>query len=136
MIMSQNVKLVQEYFRALAEGNYEKAGSYWSDNLVWHQPGHGALSGDFEGESAVFAHLGNFAKLSNGTFAIDGMDYITDNDDMILASIHFKASTNNTSISMKGVDLFKIDGGKIQEIWLFSEDIDGEDKFWTSLVRK
>lgn len=134
--MSQNVKLIQEYFNALSQGDFETAGSFLSNDLVWNQPGHGALSGVFKGKEAVFAHLGDFARLSNGTFAIDAVDYITENNNLVIASIHFKATSAHHSISMKGIDLFRIEAGKIQEIWLFSEDIEEEDKFWTALAEK
>lgn len=134
--MSQNVKVVADYFKALSTGDYETAGTYWSDDLVWHQPGKSPLAGSFKGKEAVFAHLADFAKLSNGSFAIDSLDYITDNNDLVLASIHFKASANNLSIEMKGVDLFRIEDGKIHEIWLFSEKLEQEDNFWASLANK
>ena len=36
---------------------------------------------------------------------------------------------------MKGVDLFRFEDGLIKEIWLFSEQIDEEDRFWTALAQ-
>lgn len=134
--MSEHVELIQNYLKALSEGDLVTVSTFLSDDLVWHQPGNGALSGTFIGKEAVFTHLGDFAKLSNGTFAIDKIDYITANKNLVIIAIHFKASSEHVSIEMKGVDLFKIETCKIQEVWLFSEDIDTEDKFWTSLVSK
>ena len=31
---------------------------------------------------------------------------------------------------MPGIDLFKVEAGKIIEIWLFSDDQEAEDAFW------
>lgn len=71
-------------------------------------------------------------KWSKGTFAIDHVEYITDNGEFVAASINFKAEKDNKSISMKGVDLLRIEENVIKEVWLFSEKIEEEDDFWTS----
>lgn len=133
--MTHNVNLVRKYFKALSENDFATVNSLLHDELIWHQPGKGILSGTFKGKEAVFVHLGNFTKLSNGTFAIDRVGYIAENNNLVAAEIHFKASFENKSIKMKGVDLFRIEADKIKEVWLFSEDIDAEDKFWTSLAK-
>lgn len=133
--MSRNVEIVQSYFNAVAKGDFETVGSLLSDDVVWHQPGKGAQSGTYSGKPDLFAHLGNFMKWSNGTFAIDRIEYITDNGQLVAASINFKAEKGDKSMSMKGIDLLRIEGGVIKEVWLFSESIDVEDEFWTSAAR-
>lgn len=106
------------------------------NDLIWHQPGEGALSGVYNGKQNVFAHLGRMAQLSNGTFAIDQVDYVTENDDLVAAAIGFAVSANGHSIEMKGVNLFRFENGLIKEVWLFSERIDEEDRFWTALAQE
>ncbi len=88
------------------------------------------------GKGEVFALLGKFMELSNGTFSIDQVDYIASNGNLVVASIHFQAVSSGVSISMKGVDLMRIEENKIKEMWLFSEDIGKEDAFWSSLSKK
>lgn len=39
------------------------------------------------------------------------------------------------SMEMKGVDLFRFENDLIKEVWLFSERIDEEDRFWTALAQ-
>lgn len=70
---------MRQFYTALAQGDFETVGALLSDDLVWHQPGQGALSGTYNGKQKVFAHLERMAQLSNGTFAIDQVDYVTDN---------------------------------------------------------
>lgn len=128
--MSENVKIINDYFAAVAKGDYATVGSFMSSDLVWYQPGKGVQSGEFKGIEQVFAHLGDFGKWSQGTFAIDDIHYITDNGDFVSVSLNFVASFKDKSISMKGIDLFRIQNGKITEVWLFSENIEEEDNFW------
>ena len=133
--MEKKTEQVSQFYTALAQGDFETVGALLSDDLVWHQPGKGALSGTYNGKQKVFAHLGRMAQLSNGTFAIDQVDYVTENEDLVVASVGFAVSANGHSIEMKGVDLFRFENGLIKEVWLFSERIDEEDSFWTSLSK-
>lgn len=128
--MSKNVTIVQSYFNAVAKGDFDTVGSLFAEDVIWHQPGNGVQSGTYNGKVELFAHLGNFMKWSNGTFAIDPIEYITDNGNLVTASIHFKAEKEGKTLSMKGVDLLRIENDKIKEVWLFSERIEEEDAFW------
>lgn len=130
--MSKNVEIVQSYFNAVAKGDFDTVSTLLADEVVWHQPGKGIQSGIYKGKTDLFAHLGNFMKWSNGTFSIDTIEYITDNGEFVTASINFKAEKAAKSISMKGIDLLKIEENLISEVWLFSERIEEEDEFWTS----
>ena len=130
--MSKNVTIVRSYFTAVSKGDFDTVGALLSDDVVWHQPGKGIQSGTYSGKAELFAHLGNFAKWSNGTFAIDHVDYLADNGELVTAAIHFKAEKNGQSLAMKGVDLLRIEGDVIKEVWLFSEKIEEEDTFWNS----
>ena len=132
--MSKNVTIVQTYFDAVAKGDFYTVGSLFADDVVWHQPGKGVQSGTYNGKAELFAHLGNFMKWSNGTFAIDNIEYTTDNGNLVAASIHFKAEKEDKVLSMNGIDLLRIEDDKIKEVWLFSERIEDEDTFWNSVA--
>ena len=128
--MSENIKIVRSYFEAVAKGDFDTVGSLFAEDIVWHQPGEGIQSGTYSGKADVFAHLGNFMKWSDGSFAIDDIEYIADNGDLVTATIHFKAEKAGKKLDMNGVDLLRIENGKISEVWLFSENIKDEDSFW------
>jgi ketosteroid isomerase-like protein len=128
--MEHNLALVSAYFEAVAQGNFPKVAELLSQDVIWHQPGQGVQSGTYEGQKKVFQHLGNLMKWSDGSFSIDQIDYLSANGNLIAASIHFKAEKKSKSISMKGIDLLKVENNMITEVWLFSEHIEQEDQFW------
>ena len=64
------------------------------------------------------------SELSGGTFAIDQIDYITENDPLVVAAVAFEVFAFDKSMRMRGIDLYRIENDKIQEVWLFSEHID------------
>lgn len=133
--MTKNLKIVHSYFEAVAKGDFDTVGKLVADNVVWHQPGKGAQSGTYKGKDKVFAHLENFMKWSGGTFAVDKVDYMTENGDMVVAAVHFKAEKDKKNLSMKGIDLLRIEDEKIKEVWLFSEKIEDEDEFWDAAAK-
>ena len=74
--------------------------------------------------------LGSMMEASQGTFAIDKVHTLMGNGDLVAASIHFTGRRGDTSMSMDGVDVLRIENGKIIEMWLFSADPAAEDVFW------
>lgn len=128
-------EIVHQFYVSLAKGDFEKVGSLLADDLVWHQPGKGALSGSYKGKEAVFSHLGRMSELSGGTFAIDQIDYITENAPLVAAAVAFEVFAFDKSMRMRGIDLYRVENDKIQEVWLFSERIDEEDAFWTKALK-
>ncbi|KKC39700.1 ketosteroid isomerase [Devosia epidermidihirudinis] len=126
----ENIDIVARYFAAVAAGDLETVGRLLADDLVWHQPGQGSLSGTHTGKGAVFALLGGFMERSAGSFRIDHVGTLMANGDLVSASIHFAAESGTKTMAMNGVDLLRVAGGQIAEVWLFSEDQPAEDAFW------
>ncbi len=129
--MSQNnIDLVRGYFDAVSRGDMDALGKAFSSELVWHQPGEGTLSGVHNGRDTVFGLLGAFMQRSGGSFRIDHVGPLLANGDLVAATLHFAAENGDKAMSMAGIDLLRIEGGKIAEVWLFSEDQAAEDAFW------
>ncbi len=125
------VKVVENYFNYLQKGDLEKLGGLFDENVVWHQPGRGQLSGTYRGKNELFALFGEFMERSGGTFKIDEVSSIMANGDLVVANLHFSATKSKESISMGGVDLMRVQNGKILEVHLFSSDQEAEDRFWS-----
>lgn len=126
----ERIALVRQYFDHLLAGNLDALGAMLDDEIVWHQPGQSSVSGTYRGKAALFAHLGRLMTLSRGTFAIDSVDDIMGNGDLVAARIHFGAKHDERHMAMNGVDVIRVDRGKLQEVWLYSSDQSAEDAFW------
>lgn len=130
-ITQENTQVVEKYFSSLAKGDLNTLGSLFSDDVVWNQPGQGVLSGIHRGKQAVFALFGKFMEISEGSFRIENVSSIMANGDMVSATLNFSASKKNgAKIAMNGVDLMRVENGKINEVYLFSQDQVAEDEFW------
>lgn len=129
---TDNIKVGHGYVEALSKGDMATVGKLLADDVVWHQPGISHLSGTYRGKTSVFPHLGKFMELSNNSFRVDKVGTVMANGDLVTANLHFVATRPGRTLSMDGVDLMRIDGGQIQEMWLFSADQAAEDAFWSA----
>ncbi|UUU27983.1 nuclear transport factor 2 family protein [Streptomyces sp. DSM 40750] len=127
---SANLDIARTYFQAVQTGDMAALGELLDADLVWHQPGANQFSGEHKGQAAVFQMLGSMMETSQGTFAIDKIHTLMGNGDLVAATIHFTGRRGDVSMSMDGVDVLRIENGKIKEMWLFSADPATEDAFW------
>ena len=54
------------------------------------------------------------------------------NGGLVAIPVRFSATHGDGAMAMDGIDVLRIDGGKIAEVWLFSVDQEAEDAFWAA----
>lgn len=125
------IDVVERYGAALAGGDMGAMAAALTEDAVWHQPGANRLSGDHVGPEAIVAHLGRFMELSGGTFALT-TESATESGDLVSTTVRFTARREGAEedLDQHGVDVFRVEGDRIAEIWLISEDQSAEDRFW------
>ncbi|CAD5947127.1 MULTISPECIES: nuclear transport factor 2 family protein [unclassified Streptomyces] len=122
--------VVGRYGAAAAAGDMVALTATLTKDVVWHQPGANQLSGDHVGPEAVLAHLGRFMELSGGTFALE-TESATESGNLVATTVRFTAEREGAgSLDQHGVDVFRVEGDLIAEIWLIGEDQAAEDRFW------
>lgn len=126
---SEIMKVYNAYTEALLKGDFKPVFETMSDNIVWHMGGEGPLSGIVKGKEALGERLGEFTKRSNGTFRVI-TNWAASNDCFVVASVVSLAEKEDEKLNDPGIDLFRIENGKIQEVWTFAEQQEEEDKFW------
>ena len=123
------IEVFNAYTGALSKGDFETVFDTLSDNIVWHMGGESSLSGIIKGKQALGERLGEFAKRSNGTFRVI-TNWAASNDCFVAASVVSLAEMGKEKLNNPGIDLFRIEDKKIQEVWTVSEQPAVEDKFW------
>ncbi|MFJ4173179.1 nuclear transport factor 2 family protein [Microbacterium sp. NPDC089696] len=124
------IDVVGRYGAAMAAGDMEALAATFDEDAVWHQPGANVVSGDHRGPAAIVAHLGRFMQLSGGTFVLEP-DTVTASGDLVVMTVRFRAQrSGRTDLAQHGVDVFRVVGERIAEVWLLSEDQAAEDAFW------
>ncbi|MFC3928607.1 nuclear transport factor 2 family protein [Streptococcus caprae] len=128
--MSTNLEIFNAYNERLIKGDFPAVFATMADDIIWHQSGQHTTADTYHGKEALGAHLASFAEKTNGTFKVL-TNWVSDNDDLVAANVTFLGTrTDGKELNMNGVDLFRIEDGKIKEVWLFSSDQAEEDAFW------
>jgi uncharacterized protein len=125
-----NIDIAKTYITAVQTGDQATLGAIISPNVIWHQPGNNQFSGEHRGIANVGPMLGKMMEVSKGTFAITRADHYMANDDWVVITIEFAGEHDGIKLKQAGVDLVRIEGGKIVEVRLFSSDQAQEDTFW------
>ena len=107
-----------------------RVAALWAADIVWHQPGDNQFSGTHRGTSAVNDMIGGMMTVSRGTFELSLATTPMANGNLVAAPVHFAAKREGSLMSMDGVDLLRIEGDQVAEVWLFSADQQAEDTFW------
>ena len=126
---NEAMKVFDAYRDALEKGDFAEAFATMSDTIVWHMGGESSLSGTVVGKQALGERLGKFAKRSGGTFKVI-TNWAASNECFVAASVVSVAQRDADTLNDPGIDLFKIENGKIQEVWTFAEQQSAEDTFW------
>lgn len=125
-----NIDIARTYIKAVQTGDQATLGSIISPDVIWHQPGNNQFSGTQRGIAAVGAMLGKMMEVSGGTFSITRADHYMDNGGWVAITLEFAGEANGIKLKQPGVDIIRIEGGKIAEVRLFSSDQKQEDMFW------
>lgn len=125
-----NIDIAKTYIKAVQTGDQATLGRIISPDVVWHQPGDNQFSGTHRGMAAVGPMLGKMMEVSKGTFSITRADYYMANGDWVAITLEFAGAANGIQLKQPGVDIIRIEGGKIAEVRLFSSDQVQEDSFW------
>ena len=128
--MNKKIEIAQIYFESLAIGDIPTLFGLFSENVVWHQPGNNKFSGVKKGVEAISQMIVGMMELSSGTLKVEKAANFMENENLVVTPIIFSATKGDSSIKMAGIDIFKIEKGKIVEVWLFSDDQIEEDNFW------
>ncbi|WCM89693.1 nuclear transport factor 2 family protein [Acidovorax sp. NCPPB 3576] len=124
------IDISKAYIHAVQTGDQAALGQLISPDVVWHQPGKNQFSGIHRGMAEVGPMLGKMMEVSKGTFAITHASHYMANGDWVAVTLEFAGEANGITMNQPGVDLIRIEGGRIVEVRLFSSDQAQEDLFW------
>ncbi len=97
---------------------------------MWHQPGTNRFSGVHRGSTAVGDVIGGMMALSEGTFSLRRNAPPMVNGSVVAAPVRWTAERSGVSMNGAGVDVMRVEGSKVAEVWLFTADPAEEDAFW------
>jgi ketosteroid isomerase-like protein len=122
--------VIGRYFDALSAKDFATVAGMFADDIVWHQPGANRFSGTHRGSAAVNEMIRGMMAVSGGTFELALTAAPMVNGLLVAAAVRFAAQRDGTTMAIDGVDLLRVEGDGIAEVWLFTADQQAEDAFW------
>jgi ketosteroid isomerase-like protein len=102
-----------------------------TDDVVWHVPGHSAISGDYRGRDEVLRYFARRRKLADATFRIDVHGVLADGERAVILA-GGEIERGGEVFAWGTVGIFRIAECRIAECWVVPYDQDAFDQIWSS----
>jgi uncharacterized protein len=127
---TSNGAIIRKAYEDFARGNIPAVFAAFDPAITWHVPGHGPLSGDFNGHAEVGGFFQRTMELSGGAFSID-VHRVLEDGEVVVALTTVSARRNGVSASFPEVHVWRLENGKATEFREYQGDEQREDRFWS-----
>ena len=128
-----NQALILSAYDAFSGGNIQNVFALFAEDILWHVPGRGPLSGNYRGHAEVLGFFQHFMALSDGTFRIQ-IDNVLAQDDQVVVLCTQSAQRGGHSWSSRQVEVWTVKDGRAAVYWQYQGDQQTEDEFWSRPV--
>jgi uncharacterized protein len=125
-----NIDLLRRGYTAFGQGDVATLDAVFDDAAGWHLTGRNPMAGEFVGKPAIFAHFGKLAELTAGTFAVVPHDLLGGDGDRVVALCSVSGTRGERTLENEHIDVFRVAGGRVVEMWSTTLDPYAEDEFW------
>ncbi len=101
------------------------------DASLLHIPGNTGLAGDYQGREAILGLLRRMAELTGGTLQFSPSKVVIEDDQAIVLLGRVSAIRKAKRLDTDVVHVFSLRDGKVREIWIFHQNQDHVDRFWS-----
>lgn len=129
-IKQDNQALIERAYDAFARGDIPAVLQVIAEDILWHVPGRGPISGDYHGHAEVLGFFQHFMELSEATFRIT-VDEVLAKGDRVIVLVTESARRKGREWSSPQVHAWTVQNGKATVFWQFQGDQQTEDEFWS-----
>jgi ketosteroid isomerase-like protein len=121
-----NARLVAELHRRQAKmyagGPVEPVAELLAESIVWRVPGNSPIAGEHRGVETVLAYFAKRRQLASATMKMHPREVLADGT----------ARIGGEEVSWRTVGVYRIEDGRIREVWLVPLDLDRFDAIWAA----
>lgn len=126
-------ELVEELHRRQAEmyagGSADSVVVLLTDDIVWHVPGASPIAGDHRGHDAVTEYFRTRCRIADNSMRLYPGQVLAE-EDLVLQRVDGTAEVGGESVDWKTVGIYRLDAGRIAEVWLVPLDLQKFDRVW------
>jgi ketosteroid isomerase-like protein len=120
-------------YEAFSRGEIQSVFAVFDENILWHVPGRGPLSGDYRGHDEVRSFFMRFIELSGATFRIQVGDVLAKGDRVAVLCTQTAQRGGRSWLSSQ-VEVWTVKDGRATVFWQYQGDQQTEDEFWSAQV--
>ncbi len=124
-----HAKLARIAWRAAADGDVATLSRVCAEDLAWHASGRGPRAGVYRGQPAVFDYLASIGEAAE-RFDSDLEDLLV-GEDKVAVLFRIRGRRGERRLDTQFVLLFRIESGRIAEVWAIPRDQYAIDEFWS-----
>jgi ketosteroid isomerase-like protein len=109
-----DVEVVRQMTEALTSGDFETAGTYLADDIIWHEIGRAEPR---RGKAELQANMGEVDYEITGT-----LHAIIGDDEHVVALIDATGTRAGKTLDYHVAEIYHVKDGRITERWAFSDD--------------
>jgi uncharacterized protein len=128
--MHLNEALIRRRYELLARRDLDSLVQLLSDDVAWHVPGRNPLAGDYRGRAQVIELFSKLLNLTGETARV-GLEDVLANDRFAVALEAGTAGRGKRRVSTRNVTVYRIEEGRIAEVWFHPSDQYVLDAFWS-----
>jgi ketosteroid isomerase-like protein len=128
-----NLELAEQAWEAVARSDIEALEALWTPGIVWHVTGDNPWKGDHVGRDAVFNYLADVGEAGEAYDAI--LEDILVSPDRVMIVCRVKATRGDRAVDTCQCMLFRIEDGRMAEVWTLPLDPSAFDGFWQAGAR-
>jgi uncharacterized protein len=125
-----NVELLHSIFQAYTKGDMAAIRGAYADNVVLRAESAGVLSGTYSGVDEVMSFFARVGEETNGTWRLEPLSVIGD-DDHVVSIATVSGQRGGESMKTRQIAVNHFMDGKIDDVWLATEDGSSLDHFWS-----
>ena len=129
MVEHPSAVLVRGLYELGGGGDWDVLADAFAEDIVWHVPGRGAISGPLRGKPAVVAF---FRRVIPGleSFKIEVHDILA-TDVHVVALVRYDHRRDGRAFRQLGTEVYHFDDtGRISEFWALIDDTTAFDEFF------
>jgi len=137
-VTAENLKLIAELHRRQGEmyagGPAGPVADLLADNIVWHVPGTSPIAGEHRGWEAVLRYFALRRDLARETMRMHPGEVLADGE-AVVQLVDGAVLLDGEEVGWRTAGVYRVERGRVREVWLVPLDLDLFDRIWTMLGR-
>jgi ketosteroid isomerase-like protein len=122
------LELMRRYLDSVQSGDREAAFRHFADDIVGHVPGRSALAGELQGKEAVVGYIEAAVAHASGNVEVELIDMLA-SEERVALIVRERLQRDGRILDMRRANVYRVQGGRIVEIWIFEGDQYAVDEF-------